>query len=172
MMYVKHRAAALAFAWSLLRDSHDAEDIFHEAFTKTVSAITNGSGPTENFLAYLYTAIRSAAVGRWRRRIREIPVQNDELDHADGSILDLTAATDLIAHEHVLAALQSLPQRWQKVLWHADVLQEKPRHIAPLMGLAPNAVSALILRARRGLREAYVQHQETNGAGRHPRSIP
>jgi DNA-directed RNA polymerase specialized sigma24 family protein len=59
-------------------------------------------------------------------------------------------------HQRVLAALQSLPKRWQTVLWYTDVLQEKPRNIAPLMGIAPNAVSALVLRARKGLREAYL----------------
>lgn len=60
-------------------------------------------------------------------------------------------------HEHVLcAALQSLPARWQQVLWYADVLQETPHVIAPRMGLAPKAASALIRRARTGLRRAYL----------------
>ncbi|MDR6688248.1 DNA-directed RNA polymerase specialized sigma24 family protein [Arthrobacter sp. 1088] len=66
------------------------------------------------------------------------------------------------AHDHVLAALQSLPERWQKVLWYTDVLQYKPREIAPLLGIAPNAVSALVLRARKGLRAAYAELLNTH----------
>jgi hypothetical protein len=68
----------------------------------------------------------------------------------------LETVLDSQDHQRVLAALQSLPKRWQTVLWYTDVLQEKPRNIAPLMGIAPNAVSALVLRARKGLRQAYL----------------
>ncbi|MGX9899614.1 hypothetical protein ACW0JT_06370 [Arthrobacter sp. SA17] len=41
-------------------------------------------------------------------------------------------------HEHVLrAALQSLPARWQQVLWYADMLQETPHVITPKDGAGP-----------------------------------
>src|SRR5690606_3577112 len=42
------------------------------------------------------------------------------------------------------------------VLWHTEVEDMRPRDIAPLLGLTPNAVSALAVRAREGLREAYL----------------
>ena len=42
------------------------------------------------------------------------------------------------------------------VLWHAEVEREPPRRIAPVLGMEPGAVSALLLRARKGLREAYL----------------
>jgi hypothetical protein len=35
------------------------------------------------------------------------------------------------------------------------VMGEPPRNIAPLMGIEANAVSALLIRARKGLRAAY-----------------
>jgi hypothetical protein len=43
------------------------------------------------------------------------------------------------------------------VLWYAEVMGEKPRNIAPILGLEPNAVSALLIRAKAGLRAAYEQ---------------
>ena len=52
-------------------------------------------------------------------------------------------------------ALQSLPERWQTVLWHADVQQESPGRIGPLMGINVSDVPALVRRAREGLRRAY-----------------
>src|SRR5690606_6582715 len=48
------------------------------------------------------------------------------------------------------------PERWQAVLWYAEVEAMKPAAIAPLLGVSPNGVSALLLRAREGLRDAYV----------------
>jgi RNA polymerase sigma factor (sigma-70 family) len=156
VLYKIHRPDALAFARSLVRNSHDAEDIFHEAFTKTINAITNGAGPSDNFPAYLNTALRATAASWWKRNIRELPTENTALDLPAGLDPRLEAVTDHHrGHEHVLTALQTLPERWQKVLWYTDVLQQKPRETAPLLGITPNAVSALVLRARKGLRVAY-----------------
>lgn len=58
-------------------------------------------------------------------------------------------------HDRVLAAMGCLPHRWQKALWYADVLQEQTNDIALAMGMAPAAVSALVQRARKGLRETF-----------------
>ncbi|MGX9898982.1 RNA polymerase sigma factor [Arthrobacter sp. SA17] len=60
-------------------------------------------------------------------------------------------------HEHVSAAMRTLPERWRIVLWHAEVMGEPPRNIAPLLGIEANAVSSLLIRARAGLRAAYEQ---------------
>lgn len=172
-LYQTHRPKALAFSRSLVRDDHDAEDIFHEAFTKTMNALTNGAGPSDNFLAYLHTAVRSTAAGAWRRSSRELPAETINLDRPAAPDPRLEAIIDRADNEQVLAALQSLPGRWQKALWYADVLQEKPRHIAPLMGIAPNAVSSLVRRARQGLRTAYAEvlHSDTGlGEERAPNS--
>ena len=53
-------------------------------------------------------------------------------------------------------AFASLPERWQLVLWHTEVEEQKPAEVAPLLGMTPNAVSALAYRAREGLRQAYL----------------
>lgn len=157
-LYRKYRAKALGFARSLVRNGHDAEDVMHEALTKTFSALNNGYGPENNFLAYLYTAIRATAAAAWRKNGRELPVDTLDLgatlDPADDAKLEAVLERD--GNEKILAALQSLPARWQTVLWYADVLGEPPRRIAPLLGIAPNAVSALVCRARAGLRAAYL----------------
>ncbi|MFP3686343.1 hypothetical protein SB847_21820, partial [Bacillus sp. SIMBA_026] len=57
----------------------------------------------------------------------------------------------------VAKAFRSLPERWQAVLWYLDVERMKPAAVAPILGLSPNAVSALALRAREGLRREYLQ---------------
>lgn len=155
-LYAMYREDALVFAQKLVGSHHDAEDIMHEAFTKTISAIYNGFGPSESFRAYLYAAIKSAASGCWQRNLRELPA---DMVLQGAAVLDdrLENVLGTPEADRILIALKSLNGRWQKVLWYADVLQEPPRRIAPLMGIAPNAVSALILRARKALQVAYAK---------------
>ncbi|MFI5428326.1 sigma-70 family RNA polymerase sigma factor [Aeromicrobium sp. UC242_57] len=64
---------------------------------------------------------------------------------------------DLFERTAVKAAYQSLPERWQRVLWHLDVEGRKPLELADTLGMKANTVSALVYRARTGLREAYLQ---------------
>ena len=147
----------MGFARSLLRNEHDAQDVVQKAFRKTISAVDNGAGPEGNFRAYLYTAVRAGCSGWWRKNSREFPVETFVLEGPPEHDPALDAVDQASDHEHLLQALQSLPARWQQVLWYAEVLQEPPRVISQQMGLAPNAVSALIRRARKGLRKAYLE---------------
>jgi DNA-directed RNA polymerase specialized sigma24 family protein len=52
-------------------------------------------------------------------------------------------------------AFEQLPERWRVVLVAVEIEGRRPAQLAPEMGLSPNAVSALVARARRGLRIAY-----------------
>ena len=157
VLYRRYAVDALAFARGLVRTEHDAKDLVQEAFAKTISALANGNGPHENFLGYLFTAIKSCAAEWWNKNSRELPVETGVLDATQGPTEDtrLHRVFERDGNERVLTALQSLPARWQTALWYADVLQEPPRRIGPVLGIKPNAVSALVRRARAGLREAY-----------------
>src|SRR5207247_6692871 len=49
------------------------------------------------------------------------------------------------------------------VLWQLEVEDRTPADVAPMFGLSGNGVSALAMRAREGLRQAYLQeHIGTN----------
>ncbi|WP_309106071.1 sigma-70 family RNA polymerase sigma factor [Arthrobacter sp.] len=154
-LYERHRVQGLQFARSLLNSSEDAEDILHEAFTKAVSAIRNGFGPTDTFGPYLSTCVRSVVNSLWTKRAQE---STSCLSHLDAEAVEDPALETILSvfeHENIAAAMRSLPERWRTVLWHAEVMGEPPRNIAPLLGIEPNAVSALLIRARAGLRAAY-----------------
>lgn len=154
-LYERHRAQGLQFARALLSGPQDVEDVLHEAFTKAVSAIRNGYGPTGAFGPYLSTCIRSTASSLWKKQARERPSPDDDLDPGTAEDPGLENALSLFEHEAVAVAMRALPVRWRTVLWHAEVMGEPPRNIAPILGIEPNAVSALLIRARAGLRAAY-----------------
>lgn len=155
VLYDRHREQALRFARALLAHPQDAEDVLHEAFTRAVNAIRNGYGPAGTFGPYLSTCIRSAANSLWKKQARERPAPAEDLDPGPAEDPALENALSLFEHEDIAVAMRSLPKRWRMVLWHAEVMGEPPRVIAPILGIEPNAVSALLIRARAGLRAAY-----------------
>ncbi|NLF05918.1 MAG: sigma-70 family RNA polymerase sigma factor, partial [Actinomycetales bacterium] len=99
-------------------------------------------------------AVRNGAAALRARAARTIGVD----DPAEYETPEETPDPVVAAFESQLVqrAFTSLPERWQAVLWYSEVEAMKPAAIAPLLGVSPNGVSALLVRAREGLRDAYV----------------
>ncbi|MDR6688990.1 RNA polymerase sigma factor (sigma-70 family) [Arthrobacter sp. 1088] len=166
VLYGRHRERALGYARRLTSGVQEAEDVLHEAFVKSVVAIRKGYGPTDVFGPYLSTSIRNTVMTMGKKAGRERPTPDEYLDTSREDPY-LENALFVTEHERVTAAMRSLPERWRTVLWHTEVLGKKPREIAPVMGIEPNAVSALLVRARAGLRAAYTKLQDEHT---HPRT--
>lgn len=153
VLWDRHSPAALRAARSIT-NSIDPEDLVSEAFAKTFSAIRNGGGPTDAFRPYIFAAVRSAAA-TWGGKQKDVVALEyiDELpvEHTDDS-LDLLSDRALLT-----SAFKDLPERWRTLLWYLEVEGMKPREIAPLMGMTPNAVSVLAARAREGFKIAWLQ---------------
>ena len=153
-LYNRHIDGARAAARALSRSRADTDDIVAEAFSRVLSALRRGGGPDVSFRPYLLTAVRNSFYDRARRAKRE-EVTDEPDDIVSLSALD--AANSGEDRAMVAEAFASLPERWQLVLWHTEVEGMTAAEVAPLVGLAPNAASALAYRAREGLRQAYLQ---------------
>src|SRR6185369_6377623 len=81
-----------------------------------------------------------------------------------GSSSDAASEAEARAEARLIVrAFSRLPERWRTVLWHLEVEGKTPADVAPMFGLSSNGVSALAMRAREGLRQAYLQeHIGTN----------
>lgn len=154
-LYARHVGAARAAARSLIRSRADAEDLVSEAFTRVLRALRNGGGPELAFRPYLLTSVRNAFYDRTRKEAR-VDV-TDEVPEDLDAVLVARAAMAGEDKELIARAFANLPERWQTVLWHTEVEGRPPAEVAPMLGIAPNAVAALAYRAREGLREAYLQ---------------
>ena len=152
-LFRRHAPAATALARRLTGHPSDADDLVSEAFTKVLSALKNGSGPTSAMRPYLLTAVRRVHVDKAVAGQRVQPT--DDIGAHDPGVPFVDPALADLERSMVAQAYQQLPERWQMVLWHTEVEELSPRDIAPLLGMSPNAVAALALRARAGLREAY-----------------
>lgn len=168
-LFRRHSGAVRRYARSCCRDAHTADDLTAEVFARTLQAVRGGKGPEEAVRAYLMTAVRHVAAAWTKSAKREHLVDDfavfaaqatrtSELSDAD--TLDLGAEV-MAMHEAdrsmAVQAFRSLPERWQAVLWHTTVEEESPSEIAPLFGLSANATAVLAVRAREGLKQAYLQ---------------
>jgi RNA polymerase sigma factor (sigma-70 family) len=155
-LYQRHQPAAHFAARSHADNPSDADDIVAEAFTSVFASLADGKGPDEFFRAYLLTVVRRTAHARNRLASRALPTDNDST--LDTAVTDVDPVLEAFESGTMARAFHSLPERWQSVLWYMDVEQLKPAAAAPFVGLSANGTSSLLIRAREGLRQAYLQH--------------
>ena len=154
-LFIRYRRVGGFVARAESDNPSDAADIVGEAFAAVFQAIMEGRGPIESFRPYLLTTIRRMAHRKNLKATRLVMVDSNTVD-----ALALAGDDhDLGTHESIVLvrAFRKLPKRWQDVLWYVDVEGLKPAQAGPLLGLAPNALSALAIRAREGLRQVYLQ---------------
>ncbi|MGR0160464.1 RNA polymerase sigma factor [Paenarthrobacter nitroguajacolicus] len=150
ILFTRYNHLAVSTARWIL-GSHDlAVDAAHEAFSRILAAIRAGSGPHDTFRGYLRATVTREARKQVRRRAAETPVpEHPESSHPiedfAGHLIDASLRT----------AFQSLPPRWQLVIWHLDIEDMPLKDVAPLFNLSPNALASLHRRAKRGFARAY-----------------
>lgn len=167
VLYRRHNDDALRSVRFIAKSESDAQDAVSEAFTRVLQAMKNGKGPAITFRSYLLVTVRNVILDKFRRQLREASQQS----------VDPLVGTALIAfeadHEHeeherlMHEALIGLPARWQLVLMYMEVMGMSANQIAQILGIKPNAVSALAYRARDGLKRAYFATYLPRSVDRH-----
>lgn len=152
ILWARHAAAARRAARAIT-SSFDPDDLVSEAFASILSAIQGGGGPTGPFRPYLFATIRNISA-TWARKGKDLSL--DDLPEAVFSDTGSDPLDQLSTRTSLATAFRRLPARHRTLLWYLEVEGMKPREIAPLMGLTPNAVSALAYRAREGFRQAWL----------------
>lgn len=137
--------------------SLDADDLVSEAFAKVLGAIRAGGGPDRAFRPYITTTVRN--IGR-SLHVREAVLVDSDLEWRGTAVASgEAAAVEGWERSVALSAFHSLPVRWQEVLWYSEVDDLKVGTISTYLGIPANAVSALLIRAKRGLRDAWISAQ-------------
>ena len=167
-LYRRHVEAAWRMALAVTANPHDASDAVSDAFTRVFQALPSRPQAAGHFLPYLLAAVRNAAIDGLRRGSRQRSV--DPGDHPDWASLGAEPGDRLVADVEatlVARAFHSLPERWRSVLWLTEVEEIPAREVAELLGLSPNGVAQLALRARAGLRQRYLQAHLRENEVRH-----
>lgn len=154
VLWRRHLTTAYAVAHRY-RGRASAEDIVGEASLRVYHLLSVGKGPTTNFRSYFLSAVKTVAVDLARTDLRVVPSEPEVLESASGEV----AAYDVDARVNqdlVRTAFRRLPERDQQVLWHTTVEGRSPAAVATTMGMTPNGVSVVALRARDALRARYL----------------
>ncbi len=151
-LYVRHQAAARRVA-AAYPPAGDPDDLVNGAFERVLAALERGGGPDDAFRAYLFVTLRRLAAEEIAlardEPVAELPEPVEAETH--------NPVIDLADRKMVIDAYESLPDRWQSVLWQTAVEGRQPREVAPVLGVSANAASAMAYRARERLRQAYLQ---------------
>lgn len=162
VLYERHSAAARALARQYVSPA-DAEDVVADAFSKLFEMLRRGVGPDAGFRPYLYTMVRHRSFDLTRSAQRTRPSTDDEIESVLGRVASKDdPALDGFERSVIAKAYVDLPERWREVLWYVLVDELKPAQVAPVLGLSPNGVSALLYRAKEALRAGYLQQHLTH----------
>lgn len=151
-LWSRHSAWAIGVAGRFTR-WRDHDDVAAEAYTRTFRLLQEGQGPTGSFRAYLFVVIRNLAVEAEAAR-RTVPLRDQERAVALGEGFE-----DVWNRALVVRAFRSLPERWRLALWYTEVEGMPARELARHLGISANSAAALSLRAREGLRRAWLRAQ-------------
>lgn len=162
VLYERHAGAARALARQYVSPA-DADDVVADAFSKLFEMLRRGAGPDAGFRPYLYTVVRHRSFDVSRGAARTRPSTDDEIESVLGRVAsEEDPALAGFERSVVSKAYFELPERWREVLWYVLVDDLKPAQVAPVLGLSPNGVSALLYRAKEALRAGYLQQHLTH----------
>src|SRR5688500_17470704 len=146
-LYRRHAASVYRYAYAVLGNHADAEDVTQQTFMNAYSAIARGTRPrkAEN---WLFTIAHNEV----RRHFRSAQAKVLEVE--------LDAELPQAAHERsepsladVLRALQHLPPAQRSALVMREFEGRSYAEIAQIMGATQSALEANVFRARRALAE-------------------
>ncbi|WGX97284.1 sigma-70 family RNA polymerase sigma factor [Nocardioides sp. L-11A] len=139
---------------TILVGPDEAEELVAESFARVIARLRAEPGTIADFRAYLHVTIRNGFREGYRRPT-ERPASDQEW-LLDAAVPPVDAVLDGVEADTAREAFATLPESWQRVLWHVEVEGRKPVEAAQILGMRPRAVSSLAHRAREGLRQAYL----------------
>jgi RNA polymerase sigma-70 factor (ECF subfamily) len=138
-LYREHRAGLVRLVERELQDHHDAEDVVQTAFLDAQRALERGTIP-RNPHAWLAAIALNAGRRLRRRRLNAQPVEEFAVQEAS-------------AMPEIRAALATLPAEQRAAVVYRDLLGLSYGETAAKMGTSVNAVTMLLHRGRRRLRQ-------------------
>ncbi len=149
-----HAQAIHVFAFRLLRNETEAQDIVQEAFLK-VWLHAKKYQPRARVTTWLHTITRNLIIDRYRSAREK--AQHFELDHErehapysdrPSRLLEKKSTAELVA-----AAIAALPERQQSALLLSHEQGLSQNEIAEVLDCSVDAVESLLKRARTTLRK-------------------
>lgn len=150
-LVLKHRANAVNFAYNIIFDSYEAEDIVQECFAK-VYVNRMSHKPLTAFKTYLFTVIRNSCIDFLRRNKKSREVYYDDISDVPNNI---TPEDSIIKTERIntiFKSFDSLSDDYKTALYLFAVDEMNYSEIAKIMRKSIPQVKIIIHRARKKLK--------------------
>ncbi len=136
------------YAWSLLRQSQDADDLVHDCVVKALAALPKRAGDGA-VRPWLFTIMHNLFVSRWRatRRRAAVMVADNDAESPVEAGQEWSLAT-----RELVAGLDRLPPEQRDVLLLVSVEGLEYREVAAVLGIPVGTVMSRLSRARDALR--------------------
>jgi len=150
----------LAFALSLTRDLHDAEDLVQDAFLKAQRAFGTFQ-PGSNAKAWMFTILKRLHIDRYRRaKHRPLPLPEETLADLPEAAVTPQAEPDLpwdrLPADALERALAEVPEPFRLAVRLRDVEGFTYREISEVLDIPQGTVMSRLHRGREWLRRALV----------------
>lgn len=149
-LYRRYEGEVRRFARTLVAPD-DVDELTSESFAKMLGALRRSKGPIDNPVRYLMVTTRTSAISLRQRDRRQDELRNHAV--LRGMVIDEEPAG---MDDDLMAAFGKLSPRHRKALWWSVVEGLTPTEIGEVMGVPAATVSALLYRAKRSLRAAYL----------------
>ncbi len=148
----RHTPAMSRYAYRMLGNSHDAEDVVQEAFLSAWRGLAGFRGES-TVRTWLFRLVATKALNS-RRRSRPVPAEVDILaEQASSEPGPATRAVDARMLADLQVALAALPAR-QRACWLLREVEDLGyREIAEVLATTPTVVRGQLERARTELAE-------------------
>lgn len=127
LLYQRHRAAAFALAYSMLRDASTAEDLVHDAFLRAWSSAATYQPQRGSLRSWLLTIVRNAVIDYLRSRALAT--------RPDMARAQLCLSTPASEDVHATAALTIDAERLRRALTTLPDEQRQAVELAFLAGM-------------------------------------
>jgi RNA polymerase sigma factor (sigma-70 family) len=147
-LYRSHAGAVYRYAYAVLGNRADAEDVTQTTFVNALRALERGERPRtpENWLLVIAHNIVRQRIRQQRSRPAEVRLHAGIVDPAE-------PGDERSSVEELVRALQRIPASQREALVMRELEGRSYKEIAGILGLTTGALETLLFRARRSLAE-------------------
>jgi len=175
-----HLDPLYAAALRLTRNERDAEDLVQDTFLRAYRFFDKFERGT-NIKAWLFKILTNTFINRYRRRVKERSVVEDERDAVHERFIsrDATESTsnpeqyffDRLLSDDVLRAIDALPLDFRMVVILADLQEFSYKEIAEILDCPVGTVMSRLYRGRKLLQKYLLEYAVEQGVVRLPEDL-
>jgi RNA polymerase sigma-70 factor (ECF subfamily) len=155
---------AVSFAYAVLRDFHEAEDVYQEAATIVMRKADEFRGGS--FEAWFWTILRNVVGTRIRKSKRSIVLADPELLERVGNAFMKERPAGRAEQEYLMECLERLTEKARQVLEWRFTEGASCAGIAQRLNRSIHATYSIIKRAKQAVQDCVQGHMTAEGGAR------